>query len=102
MVQGAEAIAPASSPAAQGMPTDPERLYELVAALDQNMFDVYNAHDWTGLMAWFADDLEFYHDKGGLLSHQQGTTGFTNQFANNKDIHRDLVPGSLELYPISG
>lgn len=71
-----------------------------VAALDRQMFDAYNAHDVDRLMALFAPDLEFYHDTGGLLGHAQVRQGFTNVFANNKDIRRDLVPGSLEVYPI--
>jgi ketosteroid isomerase-like protein len=75
-------------------------LRESVAALDRRMFDAYNAHDVDQLMALFADDLEFYHDTGGLLGHAQVRQGFTNVFANNKDIRRDLVPGSLEVYPI--
>ena len=31
-----------------------------------------------------------------------GEGGFTSVFANNKDIRRDLVDGSLEVYPIKG
>jgi len=30
------------------------------------------------------------------------TTGFTNQFANNQDIRRDLLAGSLEVCSIRG
>ena len=66
------------------------------------MFDAYNAHDVDGLMVMFSDDLEFYHDTGGMLDHAQVTAGFTNVFANNKDIRRDLVDGTLEVYPVKG
>ena len=66
------------------------------------MFDACNAHDVDGLMAWFSEDLEFYHDKGGLLDFHQVKSGFTSVFTNNKDIRRDLVDGSLEVHPIKG
>lgn len=64
------------------------------------MSDAYNAHDVDGLMAIFAPELEFYHDTGGKLDYAQVRTGFANVFANNRDIRRELVEGSLEVYPI--
>jgi len=97
------AVAAEQAPAATaGIPTDAGQLRELVAALDQKMFDAYNAHDVDALMTWFAPELEFYHDTGGLLDYAQVKSGFTNVFANNKDIRRELVPDSLEVYPIHG
>jgi ketosteroid isomerase-like protein len=98
IAQGAETT-PAT---AESIPTDAARLRERVAELDRQMFDAYNAHDVDRLMAMFADDLEFYHDTGGLLNHAQVKAGFTSVFANNKDIRRDLVDGTLEVYPIKG
>ena len=54
--------------------------------------------------AFFAEDLEFYHDKGGLANFQQTMQGFRNLFDQNKTtgLNRQLVPGTLEVYPISG
>jgi len=101
VAHGAE-TAPAASAPAQAIPADAAQLRELVAGLDRRMFDAYNAHDVDGLMAWFSEDLEFYHDNGGLLDFQQVKAGFTSVFANNKDIRRELVDGSLEVYPIKG
>ena len=94
----AESSAPPATEAA--ISADAVKLRELVGELDRKMFDAYNAHDVDGLMAWFTEDLEFYHDTGGLLDFAQVKTGFTNVFANNKDIRRDLVEGTLEVYPI--
>jgi ketosteroid isomerase-like protein len=99
--QASGTAAPAA-PAHAEVPTDAAALLALVTALDRKMFDAYNAHDVDALMAMFADDLEFYHDTGGLLTHEQVRAGFTNVFANNKDIRRELVPGSLAVYPIRG
>jgi len=81
-------------------PTDPAALRELVIGLDRAMFDAYNAHDVAGLMALFAPGLEFFHDTGGLAGYEAAQGGFTQVFANNPDIRRDLVPGTLQVYPI--
>jgi hypothetical protein len=96
----APAVPAAPSASATAIPTDAGQLRELVADLDRRMFVAYNAHDVDGLMRWFATDLEFYHDTGGRLDFQQVKAGFTSVFASNRDIRRDLVGGSLEVYPI--
>ena len=72
----------------------------LVIELDRAMFDAYNAHDIAGLVALFAPDLEFFHDTGGLARYDAVKAGFTQVFANNPDIRRELVPGTLQVYPI--
>ena len=53
-------------------------------------------------MAGFSEDLEFYHDKGGLADHAGTRKGFEQLFAANTTtgLRRDIVPGSLEVYPI--
>ena len=88
------------SPATTAATVDPAGLRALVLDLDRRMFDAYNAHDVNALMAFFDPGLEFFHDTGGLLDFDQVKAGFTNVFASNKDIRRELVPGSLEVYPI--
>jgi ketosteroid isomerase-like protein len=89
-------------PVDESVPVDDAALVRLVTELDREMFDAYNAHDVDALMAMFAPDLEFFHDTGGLLGYEQVTDGFKSVFASNKDIRRELVPGSLEVYPIKG
>jgi ketosteroid isomerase-like protein len=71
-----------------------------IAAMDKKMFDAFNAHDVDLLMSMFADDLEFYHDKGGLTNHQQTQEGFTKMFINAPDIMRTIVPDTMKVYPI--
>jgi hypothetical protein len=88
------------SPTTTAATVDPAGLRALVLDLDRRMFDAYNAHDVNALMAFFDPGLEFFHDTGGLLDFDQVKAGFTNVFASNKDIRRELVPGSLEVYPI--
>src|SRR5438477_1633593 len=75
-------------------------LFETIARMDSTTFDAFNAHDVERLMAMFTDDLEFYHDTGGLTDYKQSAEGFKKMFAGTPDIRRDLVKGSLEVYPI--
>lgn len=75
-------------------------LFDTVARLDRDTFAAFNAHDVGALMARFTDDLEFYHDTGGLTDHRQTRENFRGLFARTPDINRALVPGSLEVYPI--
>jgi len=75
-------------------------LFETIARLDAKIFDAFNAHGVELLMSLFADDLEFYHDSGGLSDYRQTGESFKKMFASTPDIRRDLVKGSLEVYPV--
>src|SRR3954468_15573077 len=85
-------IAPFASLAADP-PTD---LLETIKKMDAAIFDAFNAHDADRLMSYFTDDLEFYHDTGGLGNYRQNAEDFKKMFASTPDIRRDLVPESLE------
>ena len=91
------ATAIAQSPPA--IPVSPQ-LFETVAQLDAKMFGAFNAHDIDLLMSMFTDDMEFYHDKGGLTNREQTREGFAKMFSNSPDIRRELIPGSLQVFPI--
>ena len=86
-VSGA-ATGPVAVAPVEAIPSDAAQLRELVAELDRKMFDAYNAHDVDGLMAWFSEDLEFYHDNGGFLDFQQVKSGFTSV---DVSVHADLA-----------
>jgi len=43
-----------------------QELYERLASLDGAMFDAYNARDTEKVGTFCTEDLEFYHEKGGL------------------------------------
>jgi hypothetical protein len=94
------AVPLAHSQSAQGLPvTDP--LYKTVAGLDTELFDAYNKCQLEKLAPLVAEDLEFYHDKTGLAVGRQT---FIDAIKNNicGKVHRDLVPGTLEVYPMEG
>ena len=75
-------------------------LFDAIARADVRMFEAFNAHDVEKVMATFTDDLEFYHDTGGVTDFPQTKEGFSKLFSGTPDIRRDLVSGSLEVYPI--
>lgn len=77
-------------------------LYQRIARLDAKMPAAFNAHDIPQLMRYFTPDLDFYHNTGGLAGYATTEQGFTQLSKQPPDIHRDLVSGSLEAYPIPG
>jgi hypothetical protein len=90
----------ARAQSAQGLPsTDP--LYKTVAALDAALFDAYNTCQLDKLGAMVDENLEFYHDQTGLAVGRQT---FVDAIKNNicGKVHRELVPGTLEVHPLKG
>lgn len=80
-----------------------EGLYKEIAYMDSLMFAAFNMQDMEKLKTFFSKNLEFYHDKGGLTDYKQTMENFKNLFERNKEtgLRRDLVKGSLEVYPIN-
>lgn len=79
-----------------------EGLFNQVAELDALAFGAFNEHDLEGLMGFFSDDLEFFHDKDGISGHDDVEEGFRRLFAQDNGLRRELVAGSLEVHPIPG
>jgi ketosteroid isomerase-like protein len=84
---------------AQSTPA-PDALFNTIRSLDTQLFDAYNHCDLTTLSSMVSDDLEFYHDKTGLA---RGRSTFVDAIKNNicGKVTRELVPGTLEVYPIA-
>ncbi|MCB0792203.1 MAG: nuclear transport factor 2 family protein [Flavobacteriales bacterium] len=83
-------------------PATPNILTSTIAALDSALFAAFNAQDTAALGTWFTPDLEFYHDKSGLADHDGTMAGFQHLFTQptTADMHRTLVPGTMEVYPL--
>ena len=78
----------------------PDPLFQTIQSLDAKLFDAYNHCDLEKFGSLLADDLEFYHDKGGLSVGRQATVeGVKNNICGK--VTRELVPGTLEVYPIA-
>lgn len=74
----------------------------IIATLDSALFAAFNAHNADLLGTFFTPDLEFYHDKSGLAGYDTTMANFRDLFARNAGtgLRRELVPGSLEVYPL--
>ncbi len=77
----------------------PDSLFQTVSSLDTQLFDAYNHCDLKKFRALLADDLEFYHDVTGLMVGGDAVTAAVKQNICGK-VTRELVAGSLEVYPI--
>jgi hypothetical protein len=81
--------------------TPPDELFRTVASLDGALFDAFNRCDLEKFGTYFVDDLEFYHDQGGVtLGRQKLTEDVKNNICGK--VRRELVSGTLQVYPMHG
>lgn len=81
----------------------PGELYDRVAALDAALFDAYNRCDIDKVGTFFTEDLEFYHEKGGLTLTRDATLATMRKNlcpGGGYRLRRELVAGSMEVRPI--
>jgi hypothetical protein len=78
-----------------------DELFSTIASLDSALFDAYNHCDVEKFASFLADDLEFYHDQTGLSRGRQSTLDALKKNVCGK-VHRELVAGTLEVYPLRG
>ena len=78
-----------------------DALYQTVADLDRRVFEAYNTCDLATFGALFADDVEFYHDQGGVTLGRAALVASVKQNICGK-TRRDPVPGTLEVHPMKG
>ncbi|GAB3339492.1 nuclear transport factor 2 family protein [Marilutibacter aestuarii] len=82
-----------------------DALYDTVAALDAAMFDAFNRCSTPEQLrrhaSYFAPDVEFYHDTGGVTWSREAMLANTREHACGH-FSRELVPGTLRVYPIHG
>ena len=83
-----------------GSPGTSGELYQAIASQDSGLFRAFNTHNVELLKTFFTEDLEFYHDKCGLINYDQANENFRKMFDQNNGIKRELLPKSLEVYPI--
>lgn len=79
-------------------------LYKELKSRDSLLFDLgFNQCKIDEFEHFISEDLEFYHDQGGLTTNKED---FLNAVKNNicsnpdKKPIRELIKGSLEVYPL--
>lgn len=82
---------------------DDRALYDTIVHLDSVFFGAYNTCDrnFDLYASFYSDSIEFYHDQGGLSTSKPAILASTRQYVCGK-VERQLVAGSIEVYPIKG
>lgn len=76
-----------------------KKLYKTILELDKRFFDAYNTCDLETQNELISEDIEFFHDKGGLATSK---TEIMEAMKNNicGKVTRTLIDGTVEVYPI--
>ena len=75
-------------------------LYDTIAYLDSVFFNAFNTQNLGKLKTLLSENLEFYHDLGGVTNYIQNMDAFKKTFESDRRVRRKLVEGTLEVYPI--
>jgi Domain of unknown function (DUF4440) len=81
----------------------PDTLLDTIAALDRDAFDAFNQCALPEQLRkhadFFAEDVEFYHDTGGVTWSRQAMLANTEKYVCGH-FRRELIAGSLRVYPV--
>lgn len=79
-------------------PADPE-LFKIIQAQDAALFDAYNKCDLEKFASLIDENVEFYHDNGGVTLGRRALVDSLKQNICGQ-TQRQLVPGTLEVFGI--
>jgi Domain of unknown function (DUF4440) len=77
-------------------------LYQEIADMDRRLFKAFNERDLNTMATIFDKDLELYHDREGRANYQQNIDTFPRHFAEETRVRRELVEGTMQVYPLMG
>ena len=86
----------------QAQTTD-EQLTQTILHLDSMFWKSYNDCNTAGSGKYLSDDVEFYHDKGGItLGMENLVASIKNNLCSNENlrVRREAVPGTVNVYPM--
>lgn len=75
-------------------------LYRELATMDSLLFQAFNTRDLEGMKKYFSTGLEVYQDNAGFRNYEETMASFKELFAKEYILTRELVKGSMEVYPI--
>ncbi|WP_263367733.1 nuclear transport factor 2 family protein [Edaphobacter bradus] len=78
-----------------------QELDRAITMLDAKLFDAYNTCNLEKFSSLIAEDVEFYHDQGGVTLGNKALSESIRQNICGK-THRELVPESLKVYYMKG
>lgn len=88
------------NPSLAQVDTDSE-LYQTLKKMDSIYFTAYNSCDIKTQATLMAEDMEFYHDQGGLSTSKKEILESIEKNICGK-VTRELVESSLEVHEIKG
>ena len=74
-----------------------------VLSLDSAFWGTYNTCDATSFDKYFTNDIEFYHDKGGIMKGIDELVATTKRNLCSDDnfrLRREAVPGTVKFFPL--
>jgi hypothetical protein len=78
-------------------------LFDTIAALDTEVFAAFNSCVDPAQLdrhaGYFAPDVEFYHDTGGVTWTRDAMIANTKQYVCGH-FRRELIPGTLQVFPV--
>lgn len=77
-----------------------KKLFDEIIAMDKEFFNAYNNCDLEKQASIYSDDIEFFHDNGGLMTSKKEIIEGTERNICGK-VTRELVDGTVEVYPIN-
>jgi len=81
----------------------PDSLYKAIVKADSLLFNAFNNCDTVTYRKFIKDDLEFYHDLGGLaVGADIEMLSIKEMCARGNHIRRELIKSSLEVHPLKG
>lgn len=75
-------------------------LYEELFRMDSLLFAAFNSRNIEKLKQYFSVGLELYQDNAGVRNYLETMEGFASVFSKDYILNRELVKGSMEMYPI--
>lgn len=76
------------------------KLHDEIVQMDRIYFNAYNTCDMKTQAALYDENIEFFHDKGGLSTNKKELLKALEDNICNK-VTRTLIKGSIEVYPIN-
>ena len=83
--------------------TAEQKLAATILYKDSLFWTAYNNCDTESFGQFFTDDVEFYHDKGGITNGLKDLVGsFKNNLCSNENfrIRREGIEGTMKVFPL--
>ncbi len=77
-----------------------DSLYDEILTMDTKLFHAFNQCDLKTTGELFSQDLEFYHDLGGLSNYQQTMKVSKENCDRKLGLRRTLTKEGMAVYPI--